>query len=105
MSGDRDPLGAPLSKIANTPSSSSPEKPATPTTSTNTNSSSEAAVLQRLRTPHDAFMSVLSTRHKSLTAVRLMWPRENLRPALESAILMQDQAVFVDVLRVLVNNG
>ncbi len=72
--------------------------------SSNNNSSSEATVLQRLRTPHSAFMSVLASRHKSLTTVRMMWPRENLRTALDSAILMQDQAVFVDVLRVLVSN-
>uniref|UniRef100_A0A5K3ESZ4 Katanin p80 WD40 repeat-containing subunit B1 n=1 Tax=Mesocestoides corti TaxID=53468 RepID=A0A5K3ESZ4_MESCO len=69
------------------------------------NASSEAAVIQRLRTPHSAFLSVLSTRHKNLTTVRLMWPRENLRAALESAILLQDQAVLVDVLRVLVSNN
>nr|CDS26121.1 katanin p80 WD40 containing subunit B1 [Hymenolepis microstoma] len=64
-------------------------------------SSGEAATLQRLRTPHDAFVSVLVARQKSLTTVRMLWPRENFKACVESAILMQDQAVFVDVLRVL----
>ncbi|KAL7058794.1 hypothetical protein AAHC03_013406 [Spirometra sp. Aus1] len=68
-------------------------------------SNNEAAIIQQLRVPHASFMSVLSARHKSLTTVRLMWPRENLRTALESAILMQDQAVFVDVLRALITNS
>ncbi|KAL5967039.1 Katanin p80 WD40 repeat-containing subunit B1 [Taenia solium] len=63
----------------------------------------EMAALHRLRTPHAALLAVLSARQKSLTTVRLLWPRENLRAALESAILMQDQAVFVDVLRVLLS--
>ncbi|KAL5107525.1 Katanin p80 WD40 repeat-containing subunit B1 [Taenia crassiceps] len=63
----------------------------------------EMATLHRLRTPHAALLAVLSARQKSLTTVRLLWPRENLRAALESAILMQDQAVFVDVLRVLLS--
>ncbi|VDN99776.1 unnamed protein product [Rodentolepis nana] len=64
-------------------------------------SSGEATTLQRLRTPHDAFVSVLVARQKSLTTVRMLWPRENFKACVESAILMQDQAVFVDVLRVL----
>ncbi|VDN10533.1 unnamed protein product [Dibothriocephalus latus] len=68
-------------------------------------SNNEAAIIQQLRVPHASFMSVLSVRHKSLTNVRLMWPRDNLRTALESAILMQDQAVFVDVLRALIANS
>ncbi|VDM00608.1 unnamed protein product [Schistocephalus solidus] len=68
-------------------------------------SNKEAPIIQQLRVPHASFMSVLSMRHKSLTTVRLMWPRDNLRTALESAILMQDQAVFVDVLRALIANS
>ncbi|KAH9281229.1 Katanin p80 WD40 repeat-containing subunit B1 [Echinococcus granulosus] len=65
----------------------------------------EMTTLHRLRTPHAALLAVLSARQKSLTTVRLLWPRENLCAALESAILMQDQAVFVDVLRVLLSYG
>ena len=67
------------------------------------NNVSEVASIHRLRTPHGALMSVLSARRKSLSSVRLLWPRENLRLALESAILLQDQAVFVDILRVLLS--
>ena len=69
----------------------------------NRNSGGEIAAIHRLRTPHGALVAVLSARQKSLSAVRLLWPRENLRAALESAILMQDQAVFVDILRVLLS--
>lgn len=69
----------------------------------NRSAGSEMTALHRLRTPHAALLAVLSARQKSLTTVRLLWPRENLRAALESAILMQDQAVLVDVLRVLLS--
>ncbi|KAM3179208.1 hypothetical protein ACTXT7_001062 [Hymenolepis weldensis] len=80
---------------------SSKETSATTTAGCRGGSSGEAATLQRLRTPHGAFMSVLVARQKSLTTVRMLWPRENFKACVESAILMQDQAVFVDVLRVL----
>ncbi|VDM35603.1 unnamed protein product [Hydatigera taeniaeformis] len=43
----------------------------------------EMTVLQRLRTPHTALLAVLSARQKSLTTVRLLWSRENLRAALD----------------------
>ncbi|KAM7542575.1 hypothetical protein Aperf_G00000016508 [Anoplocephala perfoliata] len=65
--------------------------------------SGEATTLQRLRTPHGALLSVLAARQKSLTTVRMLWPRENLKACVESAILMQDQAVFVDILRVVMS--
>ncbi|VDL62549.1 unnamed protein product [Hymenolepis diminuta] len=80
---------------------SSKETSATTTAGCRGGGSGEAATLQRLRTPHGALMSVLVARQKSLTTVRMLWPRENFKACVESAILMQDQAIFVDVLRVL----
>ncbi|VDQ05662.1 unnamed protein product [Trichobilharzia regenti] len=66
--------------------------------SSNLHELSEAELLLRIRKPHDPFMKVMSSRVKGLSTVRVMWSPGNVKTAVESAIMMNDSAILVDVL-------
>nr|CAH8869708.1 unnamed protein product [Trichobilharzia regenti] len=73
--------------------------------SSNLHELSEAELLLRIRKPHDPFMKVMSSRVKGLSTVRVMWSPGNVKTAVESAIMMNDSAILVDVLGILAKNS
>ncbi|CAH8584896.1 unnamed protein product [Schistosoma turkestanicum] len=66
---------------------------------------SEAELLLRIRKPHDPFVKVMSSRVKGLSTVRVMWSPDSVKTAVESALMMNDAAILVDVLGILANNS
>ncbi|XP_018654341.1 uncharacterized protein Smp_174210.1 [Schistosoma mansoni] len=66
---------------------------------------SEAELLLRIRKPHDPFVKVMSSRVKGLSTVRVMWSPDSVKTAVESALMMNDTAILVDVLGILAKNS
>ncbi|CAL8087647.1 unnamed protein product [Calicophoron daubneyi] len=66
---------------------------------------SESEALVQARKPHALFMNVMLARVKCLSTVRMMWTRDNIRTAVETAVSMNEPAVLVDILSVLVQNS
>ncbi|CAH8647436.1 unnamed protein product [Schistosoma bovis] len=66
---------------------------------------SEAELLLRIRKPHDPFVKVMSSRVKGLSTVRVMWSPDSVKTAVESALMMNDTAILVDVLGILSKNS
>ncbi|KAH8865990.1 Katanin p80 WD40 repeat-containing subunit B1 [Schistosoma japonicum] len=66
---------------------------------------SEAELLLRIRKPHDPFMKVMSSRVKGLSTIRVMWSPDSVKTAVESALMMNDAAILIDVLGILAKNS
>ncbi|KAA3677805.1 katanin p80 WD40 repeat-containing subunit B1 [Paragonimus westermani] len=65
---------------------------------------SESEWLSAVRKPHTAFMTVMSSRVENLSTVRVLWTRDNIRTAVETALMLNEPAVLVDILSVLSQN-
>ncbi|XP_013387061.1 katanin p80 WD40 repeat-containing subunit B1 isoform X1 [Lingula anatina] len=63
---------------------------------------SEAEAISTIMKGHDAMVAVMSSRTKNLSIVRALWTGGNMKTALDSAVNMNDQAVIVDLLNVLI---
>ncbi|KAK4475984.1 hypothetical protein MN116_001220 [Schistosoma mekongi] len=66
---------------------------------------SEAELLLCICKPHDPFMKVMSSRVKGLSTIRVMWSPDSVKTAVESALMMNDAAILVDVLGILAKNS
>ncbi|KAF6776423.1 hypothetical protein AHF37_03632 [Paragonimus kellicotti] len=65
---------------------------------------SESEWLSAVRKPHAPFMAVMSSRVENLSTVRVLWTRDNIRTAVETALMLNEPAVLVDILSVLSQN-
>ncbi|TGZ74324.1 hypothetical protein CRM22_001002 [Opisthorchis felineus] len=65
----------------------------------------ESEWLASIRKSHNLFMTVMCARVKGISTVRMMWTRDNIRTAVETALMMNEPAVVVDVLSILAQNS
>ncbi|XP_011172294.2 katanin p80 WD40 repeat-containing subunit B1 isoform X3 [Solenopsis invicta] len=63
---------------------------------------SEAEVLNSMMRSHDSMMAVLKSRHRSLQIIYSLWHNKDMKAAVESAVAMNDLAVIVDLLGILI---
>jgi len=61
----------------------------------------EHEALNSISTGHSAMTTVLANRHRNLQIIRALWSGGDVKTAVDSAVSMQDQAVLVDVLNIL----
>jgi len=66
-----------------------------------TPAASEHEALSSISTGHSAMGSVLANRHRNLQIIRALWSGGDVKTAVDSAVSMQDQAVLVDILNIL----
>ncbi|KAI0210792.1 Katanin p80 WD40 repeat-containing subunit B1 [Lamellibrachia satsuma] len=62
---------------------------------------SETEAVSMIVKGHESMMAVMTNRNKNLQVVRALWTSGNMKTAVDSAIGMNDQAVIVDVLNIL----
>ncbi|XP_069695123.1 katanin p80 WD40 repeat-containing subunit B1 isoform X2 [Periplaneta americana] len=62
---------------------------------------SEAEVLSSMMRGHESMMTVLSSRQRSLQIIYSLWHNKDLKAAVDSAVAMNDLAVVVDLLGVI----
>jgi len=63
---------------------------------------SEAEVLSSIVRGHDSMMAVLTSRQRSLQIIYSLWHNKDLKAAVDSAVAMNDLAVVVDLLSVII---
>jgi len=66
-----------------------------------TPAATEHEALSSISTGHSAMTTVLANRHRNLQIIRALWSGGDVKTAVDSAVSMQDQAVLVDVLNIL----
>lgn len=66
---------------------------------------SESDWLFAVRKPHSSFLSVMTSRVKALSTVRMMWTRDNIRTAVEATLSLDEPTVLVDILGILSQNN
>ncbi|KAK0159154.1 hypothetical protein PV328_010075 [Microctonus aethiopoides] len=62
---------------------------------------SEAEVINSIMRGHDSMMVVLTNRQRSLQIIYSLWHNKDIKSAIDSAVVMNDQSVIVDLLGVL----
>lgn len=63
---------------------------------------SEAEVLSSIMRGHESMMAVLTSRQRSLQIIYSLWHNKDLKAAVDSAVAMNDLAVVVDLLSVII---
>lgn len=64
---------------------------------------SEAEVLGVIMRGHEPIMGILSTRQRSLKLVVAQYRSKDMKSAIETALVMEDISVLVDILGVIIN--
>uniref|UniRef100_A0A4W4DRT6 Katanin p80 WD40 repeat-containing subunit B1 n=1 Tax=Electrophorus electricus TaxID=8005 RepID=A0A4W4DRT6_ELEEL len=66
-----------------------------------TSVASDEEALVQIRKGHDTMCVMLTSRHKNLDMVRIVWARNNIKATLDSAVSMNDLSIVVDVLNII----
>uniref|UniRef100_A0AAY5ECM9 Katanin p80 WD40 repeat-containing subunit B1 n=1 Tax=Electrophorus electricus TaxID=8005 RepID=A0AAY5ECM9_ELEEL len=72
-----------------------------PAQSGKTSVASDEEALVQIRKGHDTMCVMLTSRHKNLDMVRIVWARNNIKATLDSAVSMNDLSIVVDVLNII----
>uniref|UniRef100_A0A665TTS4 Katanin p80 WD40 repeat-containing subunit B1 n=1 Tax=Echeneis naucrates TaxID=173247 RepID=A0A665TTS4_ECHNA len=62
---------------------------------------SDEEALSQIKKGHDTMCVMLSSRHKNLEMVRVVWAREDIKSALDTAVSMNDLSIVVDILNII----
>uniref|UniRef100_A0A8C5EA80 Katanin p80 WD40 repeat-containing subunit B1 n=1 Tax=Gouania willdenowi TaxID=441366 RepID=A0A8C5EA80_GOUWI len=64
---------------------------------------SEEDALSQITKGHQTMIAILSSRHKNLQNVRMVWARDDLKSAFKMAVSMNDFSIVVDILNIINN--